>query len=164
MTLIRSDPFRDVDRLFQQLWSVQQNAPRPMTMPMDAYRKDDSFLLQLDLPGVTPESIDLTVDENVLTITAERPAPTTEEGIESVIAERTYGTFTRQVVLGRTLDSERIEAHYEDGVLMVAIPVVEQAKPRRIQVSGSADDKKQSATHKKLFARKADSQGAVSGA
>jgi HSP20 family protein len=130
-----------------------------MTMPMDAYRKEDSFLLQLDLPGVSPESIELTVDENVLTISAERPAPTTGQGIEAVIAERPYGTFTRQVVLGRTLNSERIEAHYEGGVLMVAIPVVEQAKPVRIQVSGGSDEKKQSASHKRLFARKPDSQG-----
>ena len=80
MTLVRSDPFRDVDRLFQELWRAQQSGPRPMAMPMDAYRKDDSFLLQLDLPGVTPESIELTVDENVLTISAERPAPPKASG------------------------------------------------------------------------------------
>jgi HSP20 family protein len=100
MALVRSDPYRDVDRLFQQLWNTQQNGPRPMAMPMDAYRKDDSFLLQLDLPGVAPDTIDLTVEDNVLTISAERPAPTQSDGVESVIAERTFGTFTRQVVLG----------------------------------------------------------------
>jgi HSP20 family protein len=141
MALVRSDPFRDVDRLFQQLWSAQQSGPRPMAMPMDAYRKRDSFLLQLDLPGVVPESIDLTVEENVLTISAERPAPPKGEDVESVITERTFGTFTRQVVLGKSLDSERIEASYEGGVLTVAIPVAEQAKPRRIEVSVGSDQK-----------------------
>jgi HSP20 family protein len=141
MALVRSDPFRDVDRLFQQLWGVQQNGPRPMAMPMDGYRKDDSFLLQLDLPGVISESIELTVEEGVLTISAERPAPPTGDGVESVIAERTFGTFTRQVVLGKTLDSDRIEAKYEGGVLTVAIPVAEQAKPRRIEVSVGSDQK-----------------------
>jgi HSP20 family protein len=141
MALVRSDPFRDVDRLFQQLWSAQQNGPRPMAMPMDAYRKGDSFLLQLDLPGVSPDSIELTVEDGVLTISAERPAPPKGEGVESVISERTFGTFTRQVVLGKTLDSERIEANYEGGVLIVAIPVSEQAKPRRIEVSVGSDQK-----------------------
>ena len=139
MALVRSDPFRDVDRLLQQMWSAQQSGPRPMAMPMDAYRRDDSFLLQLDLPGVAPDSIELTVEDNVLTISAERPAPPKSDGIESVIAERTFGTFTRQVVLGKTLDSERIEANYEGGVLTVAIPVAEQAKPRRIEVSVGSD-------------------------
>jgi HSP20 family protein len=141
MALVRSDPFRDVDRLFQQLWNAQQDGPRPMAMPMDAYRKGDSFLLQLDLPGVSPDSIELTVEDGVLTISAERPAPPKGEGVESVIAERTFGTFTRQVVLGKTLDSERIEANYEGGVLTVAIPVAEQAKPRRIDVSVGSDQK-----------------------
>jgi HSP20 family protein len=108
-------------------------------MPMDAYRKDDSFLLQLDLPGVAPNSIELTVEDNVLTITAERPVPPKGDNVESVIAERTFGSFTRQVVLGKTLDSERIEASYEGGVLTVAIPVAEQAKPRRIEVAVGSD-------------------------
>jgi HSP20 family protein len=146
MALVRSDPFRDVDRLFQQLWSAQQSGTRPMAMPMDAYRKGDSFLLQLDLPGVDSESIELSVEDNVLTISAERPAPPKSEGVEPVIAERAFGRFSRQVVLGRTLDSERIEASYEAGVLTVAIPVAEQAKPRRIEVRVGSDQKELSAT------------------
>ncbi len=146
MALVRSDPFRDVDRLFQQMWSAQQSGPRPMAMPMDAFRKKDSFLLQLDLPGVSPDSIDLTVEENVLTISAERPTPPKGDDVESVIAERTFGTFSRQVVLGKTLDSERIEANYENGVLTVAIPVAEQAKPRRIEVNVGSDRKQLAAT------------------
>ena len=141
MALVRSDPYRDVDRLFQQLWNAQQSGARPLAMPMDAYRKDDSFLLQLDLPGIAPDSIELTVEDNVLTISAERPVPDKGESVESVIAERTFGTFTRQVVLGKTLDSERIEASYEGGVLTVAIPVAEQAKPRRIEVAVGSDRK-----------------------
>ena len=141
MALVRSDPYRDVDRLFQQLWSAQQAGPRPMAMPMDAYRKDESFLLQLDLPGVVPDSIELTVEDNVLTIAAERPAPPKGDGVEPVITERTFGTFTRQVVLGKSLDSSRIEASYEGGVLTVAIPVAEQAKPRRIEVNVGSDQR-----------------------
>ena len=107
MALVRSDPFRDVDRFLQQMWAGQ-NGTRSMAMPMDAYRKDDSFLLRLDLPGVSADSIDLTVEDNVLTVRAERPAPPISEGIEPVISERTYGTFTRQIMLGSNLDTEKM--------------------------------------------------------
>jgi len=138
MALVRSDPFRDVDRLLQQLW-LGQNGGRSMAMPMDAYRKDDSFLIRLDLPGIDAKSVDVTVEENVLTIKADRPVPPMSEGTESVIAERPYGTFTRQVLLGTNLDAEHIRAEYEAGVLTLVIPVAERAKPRRIEVStGSA--------------------------
>jgi HSP20 family protein len=106
-----------------------------MAMPMDAYRKEESFLLRLDLPGVKADSVELTVEDSVLTISAERPAPPQAEGIESVIAERPFGPFSRQVVLGKQLDTEHIQASYEDGVLTVVIPVAEKAKPRRIEVS-----------------------------
>ena len=139
MALVRSDPFRDVDRLFQQLWTAQQSGSRSMAMPMDAYRKNDSFLLRLDLPGVKPDSVELTVEEDVLTIKAERPAPPQTEDIESVIAERPYGSFSRQVVLGSNLDTEHIHADYEAGVLTVVIPVAEKAKPRRIEVTTRSD-------------------------
>jgi HSP20 family protein len=146
MALVRSDPFRDVDRLFQQLWTEQQNGSRSMAMPMDAYRKDDSFLLRLDLPGVKPDSVELTVEDSVLTIKAERPAPPQAEGIESVIAERPYGSFSRQVVLGSNLDTENIRADYEAGVLTVVIPVAEKAKPRRIEVTTRSDQQQITAT------------------
>lgn len=136
MALVRSDPFRDVDRLFQQLWGGQiGNGNRPLAMPMDAFRKDDSFLIRLDLPGVSADAVELTVEDNVLTIKAERPAPPASEGVEVVIAERPYGTFTRQVFLGTNLDTEHIQAEYEAGVLTLAIPVAEHAKPRRIEVT-----------------------------
>ncbi len=140
MALVRSDPFRDVDRFFQQLWTGQNGSGnRPLAMPMDAFRKDDSFLIRLDLPGVSAESVDLTVEDNVLTIKAERPAPPASENVELVIGERPYGTFTRQVFLGTNLDAEHIRAEYEAGVLTLAIPVAEHAKPRRIEVTERAD-------------------------
>jgi HSP20 family protein len=146
MALVRSDPFRDVDRLFQQLWGGQNgNGSRPLLMPMDAYRKDDSFLIRLDLPGVSVDAVELTVEENVLTIKAERPAPPESDGVEVVIAERPYGTFTRQVILGTNLDTEHIQAEYEAGVLTLAIPVAEHAKPRRIEVAEKADHQQLSA-------------------
>ncbi len=141
MALVRSDPFRDVDRLFQQLWGSSQNgtAARPLAMPMDAYRKADAFLIRLDLPGVQADSIDLTVEENVLTIKAERPAPPTAEDVQTVISERPYGTFTRQVFLGENLDSAKIRAEYDSGVLTLSIPVAEHAKPRRIEVKSHSE-------------------------
>jgi HSP20 family protein len=140
MALVRSDPFRDVDRLFQQLWSAQaSNGVRSMAMPMDAYRKDDSFLIMLDLPGVTADAIELTVEDNVLTVRAERPVPPASEGVESVIAERSFGTFARQISLGTNLDVEHIRAEYEAGVLTLAIPVAEHAKPRRIEVNDRSE-------------------------
>ena len=116
MALVRSDPFRDVDRLFQQLAGGAQQG-RQMQMPLDAFRKGDTFLITLDLPGVSAESVDLTVEDNVLTIKAERPAPPKSEEVEVLIAERAYGTYVRQVFLGTNLDTEHIEAQYQAGVL-----------------------------------------------
>jgi HSP20 family protein len=104
-------------------------------MPMDAYRKDDMFLLQLDVPGIAANAVDLTVDNNVLTIKATRHAPSMQEGVEPMIAERPWGEFTRQVLLGNNLDVSQIRAQYDAGVLTVSIPVAEHAKPRRIEVS-----------------------------
>jgi HSP20 family protein len=140
MALVRSDPFRDMDRLLQQLWGGSLGGPvtRALAMPMDAYRKDGSFVIQLDLPGVRPDSIDLTVEENVLTVKAERPAPPSSDDVEAVITERPYGSFTRQVFLGENLDSANIRADYDAGVLTLSIPVAEHAKPRRIEVGAGA--------------------------
>ena len=138
MALVRTDPFRDVDRLFQQFIGAQ-NGPRTMAMPMDAYRKDDSFLIRVDLPGVTADAVELTVEENVLTIKADRPSPPVNEAVEPVLTERPFGTFVRQVFLGTNLDTEHIRAEYEAGVLTLAIPVAEHAKPRRIEVTARSD-------------------------
>ena len=128
--LMRTDPFRDLDRITQQLLGTPG---RPATMPLDAYRLGDEFLVQLDLPGVDPAKIDLTVEHNVLTITAERTtAPA--DGVQSLISERHQGVFTRQLFLGETLDPDRIRADYTSGVLTLTMPIAEQAKPRRIEI------------------------------
>ena len=134
--LMRTDPFRELDRLTQQ---VLGTAARPAAMPMDAYRKGDDFYIHFDLPGVRAESIDLTVEQNVLTVRAER-APVEADGAEVIVAERPYGTFTRQVFLGETLDAEHIGADYSAGILTVTIPVHDAAKPRSIHVT-SRDQK-----------------------
>jgi HSP20 family protein len=138
--LVRSEPFRDIDRFVQQMFGDNGTRRSSMGMPMDAYRKGDSFLLQFDLPGVTADSFDLTVDSNTLTVKAERKPPSLSEGVEALVGERPYGTFTRQVFLGDNLDTGKIEAHYEGGVLTLTIPVAEEAKPRRIEVRQSSDD------------------------
>lgn len=133
MALVRSDPFREFDRFFQQAFGGP--GERVWSMPLDAYRKDDMFLLQLDVPGIAPDSVELTVDNNVLTIKATRHAQTMHEGVEPVIAERPWGEFTRQILLGDNLDTQHIRAEYDAGVLTITLPVAEHAKPRRIDVS-----------------------------
>jgi HSP20 family protein len=132
--LMRFDPFRELDRLTQQTWGGSNGATRAAAMPLDAYRRGDRFLIHLDLPGVDPSSVDLTVEKNVLQIHAERSWPR-EEGDEVVVAERPQGSFTRQLFLGEGLDPERIEASYDQGVLTVTIPVAEQAKPRKVEIN-----------------------------
>ncbi|MGR4850172.1 Hsp20/alpha crystallin family protein [Streptomyces sp. LARHCF252] len=136
--LMRTDPFRDLDRLTQQ---VLGSATRPSAMAMDAYRSGDDFLVHLDLPGIDPETIELDIERNVLSVRAERRSPA-PEGAELLVAERPTGVFTRRLFLGDTLDTERIDASYEAGVLTLRIPVAEQAKPRRIQIAGG-DSRKQ---------------------
>ena len=135
MALVRSDPFRELDRLAQQLWGDGRTRSSSLSMPMDAYRKGDVFLVQIDLPGVQSDAIELTVEDNVLTVRAERPSPEVNEGVEALVAERPYGTFSRQMFLGDNLDVDRIEAAYEAGVLTVTIPVAAHAKPRRIEIT-----------------------------
>ena len=132
--LMRTDPFRDLDRLTQQVFGT---VARPAAMPMNAYRKGDTFLLNFDLPGVKPESVDLTVERNVLTIRAEREAPEPDQVVELIADECPTGVFTRQVFLGETLDTESIQADYHSGVLSLQIPVHEAAKPRKVSISSS---------------------------
>jgi HSP20 family protein len=132
MMLMRTDPFRDLDRWTQQ---VMGTAARPAVMPMDAWREGDSFIVELDLPGVKADSVNLDVERNVLTVHAERPA--LDQDKEMVSAERPRGVFSRQLFLGETLDTERIHASYQDGVLRLTIPVAEKAKPRRITIDNS---------------------------
>ena len=130
MLLRNTDPFRDLDRLTQQLLGTTN---RPAVMPMDAWREGDVFVLEFDLPGVAKESIDLDVERNVLTIRAERPAPRGDW--EVLASERPRGAFSRQLVLGDNLDLQQIEASYDAGVLRLIVPVAERAKPRRIEIS-----------------------------
>lgn len=128
--LMRTDPFRQLDRLASEAFGT---LARPAAMPIDAYRDGDAFVVEFDLPGVKPDSIDLTVEKNVLTVHAER-ARTAKEGVELLVAERPQGTFSRQLFLAETLDTERIEANYADGVLNLRIPVAESAKPRKVAI------------------------------
>lgn len=134
MMLRNTDPFRDLDRLAQQLLGTTS---RPVAMPMDAWREGDRFVIEFDLPGVSPETIDLDVERNVLTVRAERVARNGDW--EALAAERPRGAFSRQLVLGDNLDLDRIEASYDAGVLRLVVPVAERAKPRKIQVGSGAD-------------------------
>lgn len=129
--LMRTDPFRDFDRLAQQ---VLGTPTRPAAMPIDAYRKGDEFVVEFDLPGVDASSIELTVEKNVLTVHAERRRGDLE-GIEMLVGERPQGTFSRQLFLGESLDTDRIEATYTDGVLSLRLPVAERAKPRKVPIT-----------------------------
>src|SRR5881398_1855006 len=135
--LMQFDPFREFDRLAEQLASGAR-APRPF--PMDAYRRGDEFVVCFDLPGMDPGTIDLTVEQNVLTIKAERRLER-RDGDEVIAAERPHGAFTRQLFLGDTLDAERLDARYENGVLTLRIPVAESAKPRKVPISEGADSR-----------------------
>lgn len=131
MLLRSTDPFRDFDRLTQQLLGT---TTRPAVMPMDAWREGDRFIIEFDLPGVAKDTIDLDVERNVLTVRAER-LPRNGDW-ELLSRERAHGAFSRQLVLGDNLDLDRIEAAYQDGMLRLVIPVAEKAKPRKIQVAG----------------------------
>lgn len=127
--LMRFDPFREFDR-----WTSQVVGSRPSVMPMDAYRHGEHFTVHFDLPGVDPNSIDLTVEKNVLKVSAQRGWQP-QDGQEVLISERPQGHFTRQLFLGESLDADRIEASYANGVLTVTIPVAEAAEPRKVEVT-----------------------------
>ncbi|HET9116463.1 MAG TPA: Hsp20/alpha crystallin family protein [Pseudonocardiaceae bacterium] len=132
--LMRTDPFRELDRLTQQLFGTNGTTSRPAVMPMDAYRQGEQFIVHFDLPGVDPSSIDLDVERNVLTVKAER-VPAYGEDVELQVAERPRGVFSRQLFLGDSLDADRIEAHYDAGVLTLRLPIAEKAKPRKIEIA-----------------------------
>ena len=134
MLLRTTDPFRDLDRLTQQIWGPGRSTTMPTALPMDAWREGDHVVVELDVPGVARDEIDVDVERNVLTVRAER-APRGQDG-ERLASERPTGTFSRQLVLGDNLDLERIEASYDAGVLRLVVPVAEKAKPRKIAVAG----------------------------
>jgi len=135
--LMRTDPFRELDRLTEQLlrpgtWS------RPAAMPMDAYRDGEEYVVSFDLPGVSPEAIDIDVERDTLTVKAERrPAPQ-GDAVQMDVSERPLGVFSRRILLADALDTERIRADYEAGVLTLRIPIAERAKPRKITVGAGA--------------------------
>jgi HSP20 family protein len=136
--LMRTDPFRELDRLTQQVLGNNAGTwSRPTAMPMDAYREGDRFVVAFDLPGVSPEAIELDVERNVLTVKAERRPIMTGDQVEMQVAERPLGVFSRQLFLGDTLDTEHIEADYEAGVLTLRIPIAEKAKPRKIAIANA---------------------------
>ncbi len=138
--LLQHDPFRDFDRFTQQVFGTMA---RPSGMPLDAWRDGDDFVVELDLPGVDPERLDIDVERNVLTIRAERLS-TMPDAANMVASERSWGVFRRQLVLGDALDTENVDADYTAGVLRLRIPIAEKAKPRKIAISsGEASGKRE---------------------
>ncbi|MHB8188256.1 MAG: Hsp20/alpha crystallin family protein [Dermatophilaceae bacterium] len=131
--LMRTDPFRELDRLTEQVFGT---TTRPAVMPMDAWRHGDEFVVEFDLPGVKAEDVDLDVERNVLTVKAERPITETQD-TEMIAAERPRGVFSRQLILGDNLDTDRVKAEYDAGVLRLTIPVSEHAKPRKIEIASN---------------------------
>jgi HSP20 family protein len=142
--LMRTDPFREFDRLAQQVFhNVAGTWSRPTAMPMDAYRAGDEFVVAFDLPGVDTDAIELNVERNVLTVKAERRSAVPGESVEMQVSERPVGVFSRQLFLGDTLDADHIRADYDAGVLTLRIPVTEQAKPRKIEIGGERSTRKE---------------------
>ena len=133
--LMRFEPFREIDRL-TQLWGQGRQA----VMPMDAYRQGERFVVHLDVPGVDPSSIELTVEKNVLTVHAERRSARAEDS-EWLVNERPQGSFSRQLFLGEGLDTDNIDASYDHGVLTVTVPVAEAAKPRKVEITAGGGAK-----------------------
>ena len=144
--LMRADPFRDTDRLAQQLLGAASPGTwtRPAAMPIDTYRKGDEFIIAFDLPGVSPEAIDIDVERNVLTVKAERRPLNLGKDVQVQVAERPLGVFARKLFLTDGLDTERIDASYHDGILVLRIPVAEHAKPRKVVVTAAADNERKS--------------------
>ncbi|HYQ69409.1 Hsp20/alpha crystallin family protein [Actinophytocola sp.] len=143
--LMRTDPFRELDRLAQQMLGTATPGTwsKPATMPMDAYRAGDEFVVSFDLPGVDPDAIELDIERNVLTVKAERRPLPGGDDIQMQVSERPLGVFSRQLFLGDTLDTDRIAADYEAGVLTLRIPIAERAKPRRIEIAGGRSDRRE---------------------
>jgi HSP20 family protein len=139
MLMRTQDPFRELDRLTQQVFGTSGTLARPSVIPIDAWRDVDTFVVELDLPGVDPSSIDVDVERNVVTVKAERPVRATDA--EMIAAERPRGVFSRQLVLGDNLDTTHVAADYNGGVLTLRIPVAEQAKPRKIAINTGSNDR-----------------------
>jgi len=128
--LMRFEPFRELDRITEELLSER----RVRQVPVDAYRRGNELKVNLDLPSADPGSIELTVERDVLTVRATRTWQL-DEGDEIQVAERAHGQFSRQLFLGESLDRDSISALYHDGVLTITIPVAEQAKPHKVEIT-----------------------------
>ncbi|MFI8341876.1 Hsp20/alpha crystallin family protein [Streptomyces sp. NPDC085639] len=140
--LMRTDPFREMDRIVQQLSGTSGTWSKPSVMPMDAYREGDEYVIAFDLPGVGTEAIDIDVERNMLTVKAERRPVAKADAVKMELSERPLGVFSRQIVLADTLDTERIQADYDAGVLTLRIPIAERAKPRKVSI-GAGSGRKQ---------------------
>ncbi|KOU37758.1 heat-shock protein Hsp20 [Streptomyces sp. WM4235] len=134
---MRTDPFREMDRIVQQLSGTSGTWSKPSVMPMDAYRQGEEYVIAFDLPGVNPEAIDIDVERNMLRVKAERRPVAKTDTVQMELSERPLGVFSRQIVLADTLDTERIQADYDAGVLTLRIPIAERAKPRKISIGGT---------------------------
>ncbi|MET8291366.1 MULTISPECIES: Hsp20/alpha crystallin family protein [unclassified Streptomyces] len=139
--LMRTDPFREMDRIVQQLSGTSGTWSKPSVMPMDAYRDGDEYVIAFDLPGVSPEAIDIDVERNMLTVKAERRPVAKADAVKVELSERPLGVFSRQIVLADTLDTERIQADYDAGVLTLRIPIAERAKPRKVSITAGSGTK-----------------------
>ncbi|MEV6431545.1 Hsp20/alpha crystallin family protein [Nocardia sp. NPDC051463] len=140
--MLRFDPFHDIDTVARQLLGESAGTTRaPRFMPMDLFRAGDHYVLNADLPGVDPGSVDVSVDNGTLTLRAQRSTPS-DEGVQWIASERFAGSFMRQLSLGDNVDADKISATYNNGVLSVTIPIAEKAKPRRIEISGSSSQPK----------------------
>ncbi len=140
--LMRTDPFRELDRITQQLLPGTSGTwSRPSAMPMDAYRDGDVYVIALDIPGVDRDAIDIDVERNMLTVRAERRPAAGGDAVQMELSERSFGVFSRQVMLADTLDTERISADYDAGVLTLRVPIAERAKPRKISIGAGPDPK-----------------------
>ncbi|MER6218095.1 MULTISPECIES: Hsp20/alpha crystallin family protein [unclassified Streptomyces] len=139
--LMRTDPFREMDRIVQQLVGTTGTWSKPSVMPMDAYRQGDAYVMAFDLPGVSTDAIDIDVERNMLTVKAERRPAEKSDGVQMELSERPLGVFSRQIMLADTLDTEHIEADYDAGVLTLRIPIAERAKPRKVAISGDSGRK-----------------------
>ncbi|PWK64421.1 HSP20 family protein [Streptomyces sp. CG 926] len=140
--LMRTDPFREMDRIVQQLSGASGTWSKPSVMPMDAYRDGDEYVIAFDLPGVSAEAIDIDVERNMLTVKAERRPVAKADSVKMELSERPLGVFSRQIMLADTLDTERIQADYDAGVLTLRIPIAERAKPRKVSI-GAGSGRKQ---------------------
>ena len=138
--MLRFDPFSDFDALTRSLWSQTGSNRSPRFMPMDLYKVQDHYVLTADLPGIDPGSVEVNVDNGTLTITARR-TPQSDDAVQWLTSERFFGTYRRQLALGEGIDPSGISATYENGVLSVTIPLAEQAKPRRIEVTPAGGQK-----------------------